>query len=256
MQMSTDPNHYGVFSHPFYIQHVVSFQTSSITSGSGAMPVCPATSSGMNGNLTMLNTTPSTIVSTGSPSMLADSSQSLKYGAPMAVDWTYPEIQLLHDGLLKYANEPGIMKYIKIAAMLPEKTVRDVAMRCQWMTKKENTRRRRTDEHHLGKKTKERKDKMVESSLWTANRHVQMPDIGSSSPVACNTVHDNQFQSGVAASEIDRAMLNILEQNARILKQIEVNILTSQVVLLLQCFMYSWIYSVSSSLVSSVRDHL
>ncbi|KAG8060183.1 hypothetical protein GUJ93_ZPchr0002g25781 [Zizania palustris] len=228
MQMSTDPNHYGVFSHPFYIQHVVSFQTSSITSGSGAMPVCPATSSGMNGNLTMLNTTPSTIVSTGSPSMLADSSQSLKYGAPMAVDWTYPEIQLLHDGLLKYANEPGIMKYIKIAAMLPEKTVRDVAMRCQWMTKKENTRRRRTDEHHLGKKTKERKDKMVESSLWTANRHVQMPDIGSSSPVACNTVHDNQFQSGVAASEIDRAMLNILEQNARILKQIEVNILTSQ----------------------------
>ncbi|KAL5212961.1 hypothetical protein ABZP36_023808 [Zizania latifolia] len=229
MQMSTDPNHYGVFSHSFYNQHVVSFHTSSTSSGSGAIPVCPATSSGINGNLTMLNNTHSTIVSTGSPSMLADSSQSLKYGAPMAVDWTYPELQLLNNGLLKYANEPGIMKYIKIAAMLPEKTVRDVAMRCQWMTKKVNTRRRRTDEHHLGKKAKERKDKMVESSLWATNRHVQTPDIRSSSLVACNTVHDNQFQSGVTASEIDRAMLNILEQNAQLLKQIEANILTSQV---------------------------
>jgi hypothetical protein len=33
----------------------------------------------------------------------------------------------------RYANEPGIMEYIKIAATLPDKTVRDVAMRCQWM---------------------------------------------------------------------------------------------------------------------------
>jgi hypothetical protein len=33
---------------------------------------------------------------------------------------------------LRYVNEQGIMKYIKIAASLPNKTVRDVAMRCQW----------------------------------------------------------------------------------------------------------------------------
>ena len=26
-----------------------------------------------------------------------------------------------------------MMKYIKIAALLPEKTVRDVALRCRWM---------------------------------------------------------------------------------------------------------------------------
>ena len=37
------------------------------------------------------------------------------------------------DEIFRYANEPGIMKYIKIAATLPDKTVRDVAMRCQWM---------------------------------------------------------------------------------------------------------------------------
>ncbi|KAM0824428.1 hypothetical protein ACQ4PT_070209 [Festuca glaucescens] len=218
MQMSTDPNHYGVFPQSFYGQHVVSFQTSAITNGSGAMPVCLDTSSGMNGNLAMLNTTPSTVVSTGSPNMISDTSQSLKYGGPMAVEWSYPELQMLNDGLHKYTSVPGIMKYIKIAAMLPEKTVRDVAMRCQWMAvKKQNTRRRRTEEHYVGRKIKDRKaisqDKMVESSLRTMNRPVQIDTRGS---------------SFTAASDIDRAMLNILEENAQLLNQIEANILTSQ----------------------------
>jgi len=35
--------------------------------------------------------------------------------------------------MTSYANEPSIMKYIKIAAALPDKTVRDVAMRCRWL---------------------------------------------------------------------------------------------------------------------------
>lgn len=33
----------------------------------------------------------------------------------------------------RHGNDDSIMKYIKIAARLPEKTVRDVAMRCKWM---------------------------------------------------------------------------------------------------------------------------
>lgn len=33
----------------------------------------------------------------------------------------------------RYGNEQGIMKYIRIAASLPSKTVRDVAMKCQWL---------------------------------------------------------------------------------------------------------------------------
>ncbi|KAM3242365.1 hypothetical protein ACQJBY_054818 [Aegilops geniculata] len=221
MQMSTDPNHYGVFPHSFFGQHVVSFQTSAITNGPGTMPVCLDTSSGINGNLAMLNTTPSTIVSTASPNMIPDSSQSLKYGGPMAVEWSYPELQMLSDGLHRYASEPGIMKYIKIAAMLPEKTVRDVAMRCQWMAEKQNTRRRKTEEHNVGRKIKDRKavsqDKM-ESSLWANNRSVPIDTRGSSVTTA----------SGNAASDIDRAMLNVLEENARLLNQIEANILTSQ----------------------------
>lgn len=226
MQMSTDPNNYGVFPHSFCNQHVVSFQTSSVTSGSGAIPVCLDTSSGMNGNMAMLNTTSSTIVSTGSPNMISDSScQNLKYSAPLAVEWSYLELQMLNDGLNKYAHEPGIMKYIKIAAMLPDKTVRDVAMRCQWMAaRKEATRRRKPEEHYPGKKTKDRKDKMAESSSWGTNPPVQT-EMRSSSFIPQNA-KNNGFISG--DSQIDRGMLNILEENARLLNQIEVNILTSQ----------------------------
>lgn len=33
----------------------------------------------------------------------------------------------------RYADETSIMKYIKIAAILQDKTVRDVALRCRWM---------------------------------------------------------------------------------------------------------------------------
>lgn len=36
--------------------------------------------------------------------------------------------------LHSYADEPNIMKYIRIASTLQDKTVRDVAMRCRWMT--------------------------------------------------------------------------------------------------------------------------
>ncbi|CAL5427464.1 unnamed protein product [Camellia sinensis] len=59
-----------------------------------------------------------------------------------------------------YAAEPSIMKYIKIAAMLNDKDVRAVALRCRWMTRK----KRKCDDQNLGKKVKDRKDKLVASS--------------------------------------------------------------------------------------------
>ncbi|GJU96172.1 hypothetical protein Tco_1320928 [Tanacetum coccineum] len=33
----------------------------------------------------------------------------------------------------RYADEPGIIRYVKIAATLGNKTVRDVALRCRWL---------------------------------------------------------------------------------------------------------------------------
>jgi len=46
-----------------------------------------------------------------------------------------------------------------------------------------------------------------------------------------------------ADSQIDREMLNILEENARLLNEIEVNILTSQVGLLFLLVQCVWKFS-------------
>ncbi|KAI4384136.1 hypothetical protein MLD38_009901 [Melastoma candidum] len=91
---------------------------------------------------------------------LLDADLGTKHDEGLAVDWTAEEQVKLNEGIKRYANEPNIMKYIKIAAMLPNKTVRDVALRCRWLTKK----RRKPGEHSGGKKICNKKDKLVESS--------------------------------------------------------------------------------------------
>ncbi|MCO5569891.1 hypothetical protein L7F22_023605 [Adiantum nelumboides] len=62
-----------------------------------------------------------------------------------------------------YASELPINKYIKIAATLSEKTVRDVALRCRWMLKRESEKRRKAEEQNPPKKSKDKKDKPVDS---------------------------------------------------------------------------------------------
>ncbi|KAL2541314.1 Protein of unknown function (DUF3755) [Abeliophyllum distichum] len=92
-------------------------------------------------------------------SLLLDSVPGLKHDTGLAVEWSVDEQYKLEEGLAKYGNEPNIMRYIKIAASLRDKTVRDVALRCRWMTRK----RRKQEDHNLGKKLKDRKDKFMES---------------------------------------------------------------------------------------------
>jgi hypothetical protein len=80
-----------------------------------------------------------------------------KFVTASPADWTAQEVATLEEGLIRlntlclltaftllhyiyidlilfarYACEPNITKYIKIAAMLPDKTIRDVALRCCW----------------------------------------------------------------------------------------------------------------------------
>lgn len=225
-QMADDPSlDFGEFPQPFCSQQVVSFQPSVTTSGSGGMPVYLDCSSGMDSNTVMLSTTPSVVVSTTSSNTVADPGQNLKYGGPLAADWSRLELDVLKDGLQKYGNEQGIMKYIKIAASLPSKTVRDVAMKCQWLGKRENSRRRKSEDHHTGRKMKERKAKMAEPSLWGTNHPVQT-DTRVPSFVSHNAIQNNQILTG--ATEIDRAMQQLLVQNDRLLDQIEANMLACQ----------------------------
>ncbi|KAK4380496.1 hypothetical protein RND71_002358 [Anisodus tanguticus] len=122
------------------------------------------------------------VLFSGNPSVITNM-PGLKHDTGLAVEWTLEEQYKLDEGLInavsfhlfspsvhmydshsdfddRFANEPSIMKYIKIAATLRDKTVRDVALRCRWMTRK----RRKQDDYTLGKKVKDRKEKSAEVS--------------------------------------------------------------------------------------------
>ena len=61
------------------------------------------------------------------------------------VQWTAQEQSVLEEGIKKYTTEQytSLWRYIKIAAHLPSKGVRDVALRVRWMTRKEGGRSKR-----------------------------------------------------------------------------------------------------------------
>jgi len=61
------------------------------------------------------------------------------------VDWTIEEQNLLESGLARFTPDchTSLTRYIKIAAMLPKKGVRDVALRVRWMTRKDSSSKKR-----------------------------------------------------------------------------------------------------------------
>ncbi|XP_076890522.1 uncharacterized protein LOC143541635 [Bidens hawaiensis] len=103
-------------------RHAISFQSSgemimnNMLSGNSGMVNCGLSRYGHIGNSGVSNSVP-----------------GLKHDASLAVGWSDEEQCKLEEGISIYADEPNIMKYIKIAATLPDKTVRDVALRCRWM---------------------------------------------------------------------------------------------------------------------------
>ncbi|KAL0912857.1 hypothetical protein M5K25_016271 [Dendrobium thyrsiflorum] len=170
MSMAADSNmsfHNGVFPSSFCNQVVVSFQSGAVNGTAGVVQGGINNSGGISSSSGMVRAgNPSSILSNTSSMMLQGNSQSslflepmagLKHDTGLAVDWSYKEQAILHHGLIKYADQPSILKYIKIAALLPEKTVRDVALRCRWMSRKESDKRRKLEEFYAGKKLKDRK---------------------------------------------------------------------------------------------------
>ncbi|XP_020083635.1 uncharacterized protein LOC109707012 isoform X2 [Ananas comosus] len=232
MQMAADPNmNFGVFPQSFCNQRMVSFQPSGLKGEVGIIPgsmncsIAVNSAPGMPAMPGMVNATTCSMISpspVNPPSnLLVEPAHGLKHGAMLAVDWSNQELALLKEGLDRFASEPSIMKYIKIAALLPEKTVRDVAMRCQWMMK-ENSKRRKQEEHHVGKKIKDRKEKMVEPSLWANTYSIQPETNTASSYMMHNTNHNNQFLH--EAPVIDGTTQHLMDENVRLLSQIAANI--------------------------------
>ncbi|KAB2623964.1 hypothetical protein D8674_015624 [Pyrus ussuriensis x Pyrus communis] len=202
-------------------RHAISFQSGAIHSSSEMIPMGNyfATDGGMmfSSISGIVNNNP--VISqagNSSGSLLLDSVPGLKHDTGLAVEWSVEEQYKLTEGLIKYADEPSIMKYIKIAAMLPDKTVRDVALRCRWMTRK----RRKPEEHSMGKKVNIRKDKLVESSSKT-NIHSAAPlDMAAYS----HSVHHMDQNERLQYEGLSGTAKHLLEQNAQAFSQITSNL--------------------------------
>uniref|UniRef100_A0A5B7CIC7 Myb-like domain-containing protein n=1 Tax=Davidia involucrata TaxID=16924 RepID=A0A5B7CIC7_DAVIN len=206
-------------------RHAISFQSGAINSTPEMIPM--GNYYGVNstagmilpGNSNIINNNPGmTQAGNTSGSLLLDSVPGLKHDTVLAVEWSVEEEYKLLEGLVKYADEPSIMRYIKIAATLRDKTVRDVALRCRWMTKK----RRKQEDHNVGKKVKDRKDKLVESSSKT--------NVSSVSPLNMAAypfiMHHRDQSQCMPCEALSGTTRHLLEQNNQILDQISANLST------------------------------
>ncbi|XP_020110060.1 facilitated trehalose transporter Tret1 isoform X2 [Ananas comosus] len=61
---------------------------------------------------------------------------ALKHDPGLAMEWSAEEQIALERALNEHATETSILRYAKIALKFENKTVRDVALRCRWMSEK------------------------------------------------------------------------------------------------------------------------
>ncbi|GER27887.1 hypothetical protein STAS_03622 [Striga asiatica] len=139
----------------------------------------------------------------------------------ISMDWTPEEQALLEEGLCKYASETSIIRYAKIAVQLRNKTVRDVALRCRWMTKKDITKRRKEDFN--ARKIKDRKEKGIDSLAKPVRLGVQS---GLSHAHGLVSKFNDEV---ISYNDARGAARQLLQQNAWVFKQISTNLATHQI---------------------------
>uniref|UniRef100_A0A6N2LGW9 SOCS box domain-containing protein n=1 Tax=Salix viminalis TaxID=40686 RepID=A0A6N2LGW9_SALVM len=151
------------------------------------------------------------------------SGSSLKHNPGISNDWTGEEQAILDEGLAKFAMETNVVRYAKIALQLPNKTVRDVALRCRWMTKKENSKRRKED--NLMRKSKDKKERHSDPFAKTSNFMVTCPNV---TPFATPMMPLDSDES-ISYDAIGGAIGELLKQNAQTFHQISANLASYQI---------------------------
>ncbi|KAJ8748205.1 hypothetical protein K2173_000613 [Erythroxylum novogranatense] len=165
-------------------------------------------------------------LSNGASNSTGDNSATqaaLRHNTGISIEWTPDEQLILEDLLNKYASESIIVRYAKIAMQLKDKTVRDVALRCRWMNKKENGKRRKED--HSARKNKDRKEKGGDSSAKSSSHLTTRSNGPSYTPPVIPMDNDD----GISYKAIGGATGELLEQNSQILSQISSNFASFQV---------------------------
>ncbi|KAL0732628.1 hypothetical protein Bca4012_008837 [Brassica carinata] len=136
----------------------------------------------------------------------------VKPEAGLVMDWSPEEQFVLENSLAKLTNEPKISKYVMIAATLPDKTVRDVALRCRWMTGK----RRKRKENSAVKNFSNRKvvDTSPELSMLA---NVPQQNALYVMNNMCHSTH-------MPREGLSDAVMDLLQQNAQAFSQISYNL--------------------------------
>lgn len=146
---------------------------------------------------------------------------AMKHNPGIDTDWTAEEQAILDDGLVKYASDSSVVRYAKIALQLPNKTVRDVALRSRWMNKKEISKRRKEDH---SRKSKDKKEKVNDSSSKSSQLASRPGAHPYSAPAVCLDNDD-----GISYKAIGGPTGELLEQNARFFEQITANFSSFQI---------------------------
>ncbi|KAG0499839.1 hypothetical protein HPP92_004095 [Vanilla planifolia] len=154
---------------------------------------------------------------------MASSSQALKHDPGLMMDWTTEEQATLEELLNKYASDPSVIRYAKIAKQLPEKTVRDVALRSRWMTKKESGKRRKDD--NISRKNKDKKERSIDSSSKPSSHLGARSNLPSYSIPMLPMDNDDD----ISYAAIGGSTGQLLEHTAQIFSQISGNFTNFQV---------------------------
>ncbi|XP_076890099.1 uncharacterized protein LOC143541072 isoform X2 [Bidens hawaiensis] len=166
-------------------------------------------------DLQRLNRTKSLNFSGSSGSSSVESVPETKHRPGLDGEWSVEEQYKLEQALVKYADESGMIKYVKIASTLRNKTVRDVAIRCRWMA----TKRRKHEERSLWKKSKDNKDKLMESSS-----NPSVPSIPSINVAPLSVLMNRVRGDGIHVEALRGSVRHLVEQNRQLLDQISLNI--------------------------------
>ncbi|XP_031259064.1 uncharacterized protein LOC116117171 isoform X2 [Pistacia vera] len=143
---------------------------------------------------------------------------ALRHNTGISLEWTPDEQSILEDLLAKFASDSTLVRYAKIAMQLKDKTVRDVALRCRWMSKKENGKRRKED-HNSARKNKDRKEKATDSSAKSSSHLTTRPNGPSYAPPLIPMDTDD----GIPYKAIGGVTGELLEQNSQMFNQISAN---------------------------------
>ncbi|XP_073013157.1 uncharacterized protein [Typha latifolia] len=149
--------------------------------------------------------------------------QALRHNPGLSIEWSAEEQAILEEGLSKYSSEPTLSRYAKIAMQLQDKTVRDVALRCRWITKKENGKRRKED-HNLAKKSKDKKERVGDPSAKPSAHIAGQPNVPPY-PLQMLPMDDDD----ISYEAIGGPTGQLLHHNVQILSQVYTNLTNMQI---------------------------